>query len=188
MPEACRAHGLDPDEVFAELEEAITVAARRGDPRELQNAALVEHIERHHGHARAALPYIVALLAKVAGSHGMRNPKLGALCDAGQELAEALEAQFDVEERSLFPALLSSSVRASLRGDLERMFHHHREVEQAFARIRWLADDFAIPSWASRSYQALMEELEALEDVMMQHILLEDSVLVPRLSCHEEAA
>ncbi len=190
VPKACREHRLDPEEVFAQLEEAISAAARRGDPRDLPDATLVEHIvEHHHSYARRALPYIVALLAKVAGSNGKRNAKLSALCDAGQELAEALEAHFDAEERSLFPALLTHGARREdLRGELEGMFRHHREVELLLARMRWLADGYTVPAWGGRSYQTLMEELEALEEDVMQHILLEDCVVVPRLTCHQEAA
>jgi hypothetical protein len=91
-----------------------------------------------HAHATPVerLPYVVALLGRVAGAHRRRNAKLGALCDAGEELADALEGPADARERPV--ALL-------------------------LARVRWLADDFAVPAWGDRAYQALMEELAALE-------------------------
>lgn len=140
-------------------------------------------VERHHAYERRALPYVVALCGKVAACHRARNPKLAALCDAGEELAEALEARLDEEERHLFPALLSGDLAGdSVRGELDRMQRHHRELSLLLARIRWLADDFAVPAWGGRGYQALMEELEALEEDLLGRIHLQHFALGPRLS------
>ncbi len=189
VAEACRDLHLDPDEVFAQLEAAITAAPRRDDPRQLPDAALVTHIvERHHAYERSALPYIVSLLSKVAGFYGKRNAKLSALCDAGHELADTLDAHLEEEERGLFPALLAGAPRSEVvRGELEEMNRHHCAVALLLARIRWLADGFAAPEWGGRSYQVLMEELEALEEDVMEHMRLENYVLFPRLSsrCQE---
>ncbi len=140
------------------------------------DAELVARIERHHASERRALPYLVALLAKVAGVHRCRNAKLGVLCDVGQELAEALEAQHDDEERELFPALLAGG-REAARAGLDRMRRQHRALALLLARVRWLADDFAAPPWAGRSYLALMEELAALEDDVVAHMAVEDALL-----------
>ncbi len=146
-------------------------------PERPSDAALVARIvERHHAYERRALPYLVALLAKVAGFHRRRNAKLGVLCDVGQELAEAIEAQLDDEERDLFPAVLAGSPDAA-RGGLDRMRRHHRALALFLARVRWLADDFAVPSWAGRSYQLLMEELAALEEDVLEHMHLEGALL-----------
>jgi hypothetical protein len=89
------------------------------------------------------LPYVVALLGRVAGAHRRRNAKLGALCDAGEELADALESTADGRERPV--ALL-------------------------LARVRWLSDDFAVPAWGDRAYEALMEELAALDDEVRERL------------------
>jgi len=154
------------------------------DPSRLSGAALVAHIaEHHHAYARRVLPYVVALLAKVAACHRARNAKLGALCDAGEELAEALEARLDDEERDLFPALLAGAPAGdAVRRELDRMDRHQRSLGLLLARVRWLADDFAVPAWACRSYQALMEELAELEEQLLEHLHLERFVLGPHLS------
>ncbi len=154
---------------------AEDAAAREGP----SVAELVARIERHHAHERRALPYLVALLAKVAGFHRGRNAKLGVLCDVGQELAETLEAQHDDEERELFPALLAGGREAAKAG-LDRMRRHHGALALLLARVRWLADDFAVPPWAGRSYLALMEELAALEDDVLAHMAVEGALLGSR--------
>jgi regulator of cell morphogenesis and NO signaling len=156
---------------------------------ELPDEALVARLADHHARVRRALPYLVALLAKAAGFHRRRNPKLGVLCDVGQEYAERLEAHLDAEERELFPALLAGGpLGVAVGRELDRMELHHRQLPLVLARVRWLADDFAVPSWADHGYQALMEELAALEQDLCEHVRLEGSVLVPRLAARCVAA
>ncbi len=157
---------------------ATPAAARERPP----DAALVAQIvERHHAYERRALPYLVALLPKVAGSHARRNAKLGVLCDVGQEFAEAIEAHLDEEERELFPALLAAAPAPdAVRGGLDRMRRHHSALALFLARVRWLADDFAVPAWAGRAYQVLMEELAALEEDLVEHMHLEGALLGSR--------
>ena len=152
-------------------------AELRRDP-----AAVLEHIVEHHAYERRTLPYVVALLAKVAAAHRRRNPKLAALCDAGQELAEALEGHDDDEERALFPALQANGpTDGEAAHELDRMRRHHGALPLLLERVRWLADDFNVPAWGGRSYQLLMEELEALEDDVLEHVHLEAFGLLARL-------
>ncbi len=157
--------------------------------RERTTEDLVLEIAAHHAQERRALPYVVALLAKAAGCHRRRNAKLGVLCDVGEELAEVLEAHADEAERELFPALLAAATAAEpARAAVARIRRQHRAITLLLARIRWLADDFAVPAWGGRAYQALMEELEALEDDVVEHLHLEDNFLLPRISPGPERA
>ncbi|HEU4385244.1 MAG TPA: hemerythrin domain-containing protein [Anaeromyxobacteraceae bacterium] len=155
------------------------------DPSRLSGPELVALVvERHHAYARRALPYVVALLGKVTARHRARNAKLATLCDAGEELADALESCQDEEERDLFPALAAGvPVGEAVRLKLDAMYRRHRELRLLLVRIRWLADDFTVPDWAGRTYGVLMEELEALEANLLEHIHLERVLLGPRLSC-----
>jgi regulator of cell morphogenesis and NO signaling len=145
---------------------------------------LVTHIaEHHHAYTRRALPYIVPLLARVAGFHGKRNAKLVALCDAGEALAEALEAHVDEEEREVFPALLGAPFPADGSRPLSpRPCEHPGEVMRLLARVHALADGYEAPDWASVAYRVLMEELAALEDDVSEYLHLESYVLAPRLA------
>ncbi len=173
--EACRDRHLDPEDVLARIDEAITAAdgqARRDNRRE---SSLVAHIvEHHHAYEWRSLPYIVSLLAKVAARHRNRNAQLDALCDAGQDLAEALETYMEVEERKLFPALVAGGCEV-VRGEMDR---HNREVGLLLKQIRSLADGYVAPDWSDPSYQALMEELEALEDDLVERMHFENHVLI----------
>jgi regulator of cell morphogenesis and NO signaling len=158
-------------------------------PRERTTEDLVLEVAAHHAEERRALPYVVALLARAAGCDRGRNAKLGVLCDVGQELADVLEAHADDAERELFPVLLAAATAAdAARAAAARIRREHRAITLLLARIRWLADDFAVPAWGGRAYQALMEELEALEDDVIEHLHLEDNFLLPRVSPGPERA
>jgi len=153
-----------------------------GAQERLTDPDLVARIGEHHAAIRRALPYLVALLAKSTGFHRHRNPKLAALCEAGEHLADRLELRMDQEERELFPALLAAGpLGGEVRGELDHLFRHHRRTRLDLARIRWLADDFAVPSWADLGYQTLMEELAELEREELAHASLEETALAPRI-------
>ncbi|HEY6105024.1 MAG TPA: hemerythrin domain-containing protein [Anaeromyxobacteraceae bacterium] len=164
-------------EEAARRREAAARQAAPDDPDRLRGAALAARLAEHHARVRRALPYAVALLAKVAARHRARNAKLAVLGEAGEELAEALDGWLEEEERDLFPALRAE---APAGDELERTARRHGELGLLMARVRWLADDFALPAWSGRSYQALMEELQGLEQTLLEHLRLERSALGPR--------
>ncbi len=149
-------------------------------------ALIADLVDGHHADERRALPYILSLLARVAGFHGKRNGKLEALCEAGNELAQVLEAHLDDQELRLFPAL-ASATGEGLPRELERTQRNRRETERLLVRIRSLADGYAVPEWGDNGYRALMEELQALEDDVRKHMHLESRVLPGLLSPQPEA-
>jgi regulator of cell morphogenesis and NO signaling len=152
------------------------------DPRAAAAHAIAT-LEHHRDGVRRALPYVVPLLARVAGFHGKRNGKLAELCDAGQALADRLEVHLEEEEQRLFPALLAGGPRPdAARGELDHLRCYHRETRLLLDRIRSLADGYSAPDWSDGCYRTLMEELEALEEEVTEHMHLERYVLAPRLA------
>jgi len=177
VPEACRQLRLDPEKVLADIDAAIGAAERPTASRPAPEAALIAHIvDRHHARERRAFPYIMSLLPKVAAWHRKRNGQLDALCDAGQDLVETLEAYMEEEERILFPALAAGGCHA-VRGEMNR---HARELALLLAQVKSLAGGFVAPEWGDQSYRALMEELAELEQDVREHLWAEDHVLAAR--------
>lgn len=184
---AARDRGIAPVDLVKELRRAIEDrrgAAQSGpNMQELSTATLVDHIvDKHHGYLRKTLPFLVPLGKKVARVHGEHNPKLLALRDAVEELAEALLPHLDEEEQDLFPALRATTGVAA--GDAARqlasMMEEHLEVATLLERIRDATDDFTIPDWACGSYRTLFGELQAVERDTFTHVHLENHVLRPR--------
>jgi len=137
-------------------------------------ARIVAEITRRHASERRALPYIASLLPKIAGRFRGRDVRLDLLCDAGQDLADALETYMDVDERRLVPAAAADG-SALARAEIDR---HHGELEAMLAHVRALARDFVVPEWGDEAYRALMEELEALEREVKERMHVEERELV----------
>jgi regulator of cell morphogenesis and NO signaling len=185
IPRACATRGKDPAALLAELERAVheRAAERAGeDLLSLSTPALLARIvDRHHDYLRRALPRIEPLLAKVAAVHGRRDAKLAGLRSTFVELLGLLVSHLAFEEETLFPELAASGhSQASAAGHLHAMVKEHLAVGAKLAQLRGLVDDFRVPAWGCNSYQALMAELEHLEADLLQHLHLEDHVLVPR--------
>lgn len=185
-PLAAARPSVSRDVSFAPLASVATarIVPQPDGPDPVRDAALVAYlVEHHHAYVRRVLPYILALLAKMAGFFGRKYERMNSLCDAGEQLAEALEAYIDDEEREVFPALLASDPPCeALQRALGRMLRHHLEVGKLLGSVRFLTDDYEAPIWAGRSYEVLLEELEALEENVMEHRHLASYVLVPRIS------
>ncbi len=177
----------DPEALFAELEVAVREHAEEESEEDLMSlsatALLTQIVERHHGYLRRALPRVTPLLAKVAAVHGEHNPKLHELRSAFAELGDMLEPHLEFEEEILFPELARpDQPGASPSKHLKEMAREHLEVGTKLAQMRALADDFTTPPWGCSSYRALMTELQELEADVLQHVHLENHVLMPRFA------
>ena len=137
-------------------------------------AEIVAEVVRRHASERRALPYIASLLPKIAGRFRGRDEALDALCDAGQDLVDALDTYTDVHERRLVPAAAAGG-NDLVRGEIDR---HHGELEAMLAHVRSLARGFVVPAWGDEAYRALMEELEALERDVKERMQVEERALV----------
>lgn len=184
IQQAATERGVDTQTLLRELENAILARNPTAEPTvtELSTAALLAHIvQQHHAYLRQALPFLVPLGAKVARVHGDHNPKLKKLAEAVQKLSDTLLAHLDDEEQVLFPALLSADTPADEKTQkLLAMKQEHLLVAEQLRQIRESSDDFSLPDWACRSYQALFGELLALEKDVFTHVHLENHVVLPR--------
>lgn len=181
LGETCRARGLRPEDVLAELEAAL----RRGGAeapglRALSTPALIEHlVSTHHAYLRQTLPWVAQMAAKVARVHGARDPRLEELDATVRDLGWLLLRHLDDEEQATFPALLTRS-GAEVQPLLEAMRAEHLAVGGILEKIRGLTDDLTPPVWACATYRTLLAELEHLEGDTLRHVHTENHVLAAR--------
>lgn len=183
VEEACANKRLNAESIFAELESAVRERkACAKDPRELSTPRLIAHIVgSHHVYLRKALPFVEQLGRKVARVHGEHNLKLPELAELVHELREVFEPHLDDEESSVFPALTSPTPDPErIARELRSMHDDHLRIGEMLARMRTLADEYAVPDWACGSYRALMNELESIELDTLVHVHVENHVLMPR--------
>ncbi len=180
----CAQKGIDVKALLEELSQAI--AQRKGDPkkdlRALSTAALTAHIVlRHHEYLRDALPFVTQLASKVSRVHGDREPRLRELETLVGALGSALLPHLDHEEQVFFPALCAKTPdRAFIAHELGDMHAEHLDVGAMLGRMRAITDDFQVSEGACHSYRTLFSELEQLEGDVLEHVHLENHVLMPR--------
>lgn len=183
LADACRDLGLQVDTVIGELETAISrrmPATVSADPRTLSTRdVIIRLIAPHHRYLHRSLPYLQTLAAKVARVHGDHEPSLREVARVFDELAETLRVHMAEEEAVLFPALLEGrdQVCTPMLLDMKR---EHEEVGTMLADLRQAARSYEPAEWACNSYRTLMKELAALETDVLEHVHLENHVLLPR--------
>lgn len=182
LEEACRRQKLDINEVMA----AITKKPAENkfwQPHfeDWSVALLITYIlENHHSWERRIMADIGNLVVKVADHHGGAFPTLKNLKDIVGHLKYAIESHFAEEEEMLFPLILEGSKSAALLKELERMKIEHSEVGTMLADITLLTDNFQAPAGACGSFQLLYQKLGDLKQDLLQHIHLENTLLVTK--------
>jgi regulator of cell morphogenesis and NO signaling len=111
--------------------------------------------------------------------HGDREPSLREVAQRFELLADTLRVHLAEEETELFPALLDGrDVEATPM--LLDMRREHEQVGTLLGELRQAARDFRPPEWACTSYRTLLSELAALEADVLEHVHIENHVLLPR--------
>ncbi len=183
---ACAEKGIDKETMLREL--AMAIAERKGvgtgDPRAMSTPALIGHIiTKHHEYLRKSLPFVETLAAKVSRVHGDHNPRLRDLDAVVRELKDSLLPHLDEEEETLFPKLMSKSVKVEAVADeLVKMHEEHLAVGALLERMRDATENYQLPDWACNSYRTLFSELSQLEGDVLEHVHLETHVLKPRFT------
>jgi len=198
LGEACQQRGVSVEEVAAELE-ALDPESR--DTPAQDPAALVDHIvSRHHAYVRAAIPVIQQHLAKVAAVHGARHSELTFVDAQFSKVAAELSQHMAKEERVLFPyicALADAVTRDALpppdmfgtvQNPIRMMEIEHQEAGDGIDVIRELTHRYQPPDDACSTYRLVLEELEAFEQDLHEHVHLENNVLFPKAVELEEKA
>lgn len=193
LGDACRAAGLDPDEILKELETVQATPVVETPVQDGSLAEIVRHIvETHHEFTRDGLLRIRELIDRVIRRHSAHHPELASLEHCFRRLADDLLPHMAKEEEILFPyieALEESAMKgtqpptacfASVESPIRVMTHEHQVVGDLLKQARRLTQDYSLPGDACASYGLLYRELEGLEADLMRHIHLENNILFPR--------
>lgn len=200
LEQACRAAGLDPVTVAAELS-----AVRSEDPppewASMDAAQLVDHlVDTHHRYLWDELPRLAALVTKVRDVHGERHPELRQVAACFEEIRLDLEPHLLKEERVLFP-MVRELVAARGAGDGAPAFHcgsvanpisvmltEHDRVGELLERMADLTGGYVVPPDGCASYAACYVGLARLAADTHLHVHKENNVLFPLVLELEAAA
>ncbi len=198
LGEGCRQRGVSVEEVAAQLE---SLDPKSRETPEQDPASLVEHIvSHHHEYVRAASPVIQQHLAKVAAVHGARHSELPFVDAQFSKVAAELSQHMVKEERMLFPHIvaLADAVNrgappppdmfGTVQNPIRMMEIEHQEAGDGLVTIRELTHGYEPPADACSTYRLVLQELEAFETDLHEHVHLENNVLFPRAVELEERA
>lgn len=194
IEQACRNKGVSVERILHELAEATT-AAGAGSPRfnQWDLTALVSYIEaNHHAFVRRTIPTLLAHTRKVAKVHGQAHPELPQVAQLFELVADEMTSHMAKEENILFPYIVAlekasfdgigspASPFGTVANPIRVMEAEHEAAGDAMARIRELTDAYKIPSGACTTYRVCLQELEAFERDLHEHVHLENNILFPR--------
>lgn len=194
IEQACHDEGVDPLAVITELDAVLDApAGATPDYKSWDARTLIEHIvRRHHGYVRDAVPSLVQHTRKIADVHGARHPELVHIANLFRRVGDEMTEHMFKEERILFPFIAAiDEARANRRpiplppfGTVENpigvMEAEHRFVGDAMAEMRHLTGNFTPPADACGTYRVTLQELDAFERDLHEHVHLENNVLFPK--------
>jgi regulator of cell morphogenesis and NO signaling len=194
LEDACRSGGISVERILREVTE-ITAPPTAGGPRfnSWDLATLVSYIQaNHHAFVRRTIPVLRTHTEKVAKVHGDAHPELREVARLVALIADEMTSHMAKEEHILFPYIvaLEQAVTANnsapatpfgtVRNPIRMMEAEHESSGDAMARIRDLTSGYAVPEGACTTYRVCMQELEAFERDLHEHVHLENNILFPR--------
>lgn len=194
IEEACRGGAAPAERVLQEVADA-TASPAAGGPRfnSWDLATLAAYIvANHHEFVRQAMPALLAHTRKIASVHGGNHPELGEVATLIEGVSDEMTSHMTKEEQILFPYISSLAARArgesgtpsapfgTVRNPIRMMEMEHEAVGDAMARIRLLTGGYRAPDDACTTYRVCLQELEAFERDLHEHVHLENNILFPK--------
>jgi regulator of cell morphogenesis and NO signaling len=184
LAQACEEGGHSVLDALRMLEEAVPAWAPRSIPawEHAPLAEVVDHLlERHHAYTRSEVARLEPLLEQCLQAETPAGLPLDKVHAHFRTFREDIHTHLDLEERTLFPALLRGA--ADLDGAWDRQVHaEHAAVEELFQNIGTLLSHYEVPEGADPALRSLILGLRDLEEDLHRHIHLENEVLFPRCS------
>lgn len=195
LEEACQEKGIDPEQLFRELERLETLPSDASQPdfNEWELDFLADYIVNvHHGYLRKNFPQIQEYADKVAHVHGDAHRETVEIARLFAEIIVELRQHMLKEENILFPyikqlvsARNSGSVPepppfGSVQNPIHMMEMEHDHAGDILKRIRKLSRDFTLPEDACNTFRVTYAKLAEFEADLLQHIHLENNILFPK--------
>jgi regulator of cell morphogenesis and NO signaling len=182
LEEACRRQKLDINEVLVAMKKKSGPGAFwQPHFEEWSVSLLIQYIlENHHSWERHTLSDIEDLTVKVADHHEADFPNLKKVKEIVGHLKYAVINHFQEEEEELFPLILKGSKSVELLKELEKMKLEHTEVGAMLTDLTLLTNNFQPPQQACSSFRLLYSKLGEFKQDILQHIHLENTLLVTK--------
>ncbi len=202
MDMACEMRGIDAEKIQAELE-AATRTIHISNLLDFANwdiDFLIDYIINvHHRYLKKSLPETQLLLREFAKEHIKKYPYLAELEKQFDLLIQQLLPSIQREDEVIFPYIRQIAhahqhkepyaalfVRTMRKPVEETMFKGHETVSEIILSIRTITNKYTTPENVCISHKVVIAKLKELDNDLMQHLYLEQSVLFPRAMAIEK--
>ena len=193
---ACKMRGVDTEKVHAELETATRIIniPNQVDIENWDIDFLIDYIVNvHHRYLQNSLIPSKELLDDFANEHISKFPQLEDLQSQFVLLIKQLQSAMKREEEVLFPYIRQVAhahkdkepyavllVRTLRKPVDEAMFKSHETISNILLTIRRITKTYLSPENMCTSHKVVIAKLNELDNDIMQHFYLEQSILFPR--------
>jgi regulator of cell morphogenesis and NO signaling len=199
IEDACRAGGIDPNQLVNELAELEPVHDGAEDVSRWPADRVIDRIVNgHHAYVRRQIPVIDGYLATLVDKKGARHPELCRIREIFHGFARELVHHMEKEETILFPYISAMAaarpdcIRApqspfgTIRNPIRMMEAEHQQAAADMWLLRTLTDGFQPPADACATWRACYADLAAFERDLHEHVHLENNVLFTAAARMEE--
>lgn len=193
LAEACRARGVAPEGVLAELAGLDDAAAAEPPFASYELDELVAHIvSTHHAYVKRTLPTLDAYLQKLVAVHGERHPELTTVRERFAQVSRELTLHMAKEEEILFPYIVAlaragrheqhmpPNMFGTVQHPIRMLEAEHESAGHQTELIRVLTSGYTVPDDGCTTYRVAFDELSAFERDLHRHVHLENNILFPR--------
>jgi regulator of cell morphogenesis and NO signaling len=192
----CETKGLDLEDLIRELRTAI---------REIRISSFLPFEEwsvdfltdyilhTHHRYLKDTLPHITAQLEKFIAEHLKKYPYLAEVKQLFDKLSSSMLPHLQQEEEILFPYIrqiahayqskesYASLLVRTLRKPVEHIMQQEHDVlVSILSKLRSLTSNYTAPENGCTSHRVSFLMLQELDNDLMQHLYLENSILFPK--------
>jgi regulator of cell morphogenesis and NO signaling len=156
-------------------------------------------INIHHYNLLQSLPALKSSLKNFAVSHEKKYPVYTDILNYYQKLEDDIFPHMKYEEEVIFPYLrqvahvydrkesFGGLFIKTLRKPLSSLIdQEHKILDQSIGKFRQLTNNYQLPEKACTEQLVVLSKLKALDDDLVQHIYLENQILLPRVLEMEE--
>ncbi|HLS61017.1 MAG TPA: DUF542 domain-containing protein [Virgibacillus sp.] len=152
---------------------------------QLSSTELIDHIlEHHHSYLKGELPVIGEFVTRIYNVHGTGEPHLGELHRLYDVFKTTMEDNMMKEENELYPLIKeyenkpSEATKLMIDNATNQLKLSLQSATNLLDKMRGLTNGFRPPATACGSYKVTYSRLAELESNTLQHIHLENNLLL----------
>jgi regulator of cell morphogenesis and NO signaling len=157
---------------------------------------LVDYIQKlHHNYLRQTLPGLICGLEHFVKGHAEKYPTIVNVASTFNAIARLVEEHIEYQEGTIFPYVrqINSALKngADYGSLLVRMlrkpvnktfFHEYENLRKLLHELRMYTNNYAVPGENCLSHKVIMQKLQEVDNDLVQHIYLENTVLLPKVA------